>query len=143
MRTHLAHVEYQGLGRLFCGTGEEDSTRESCSDLADRLNAELEARTQALESSRQQLRTLDDTLDWIIATLSRPELLIPVKPLHYRIDGVNQVVLPNQPGQDLNFCHFSFSAPHPRQGVLMRITYPVADLLPRQTITQNMELGLG
>ncbi len=138
LRTQLAHLEHQGLGQVFCGDSGEPQG-ESCAHLAARLAGRLKARQEALSQSRRRLLTLDDTLAWIADTLAEPDNLVDVDALDYRVDSVNQLVGPDQPGEDLHLCHFRFTAPHPRQGVILRVSYPVAEVLPRSVLTREIE----
>ncbi|WP_303783476.1 hypothetical protein [Azovibrio restrictus] len=137
LRTQLAHLEHQGIGDMFSEEGGAPQGEEGAqlASLAERLRE----RQEALNQSRQRLLTLDDTLAWIAATLMEPEGLVEVDGLDYRINSFNQRVGPDQPGEDVHFRHFRFHAPHPRQGVVLRLRYPLADLLPRSALTREIE----
>lgn len=138
LRTQLAHLEHRGIGDIFCG---ESSTApvEDCTQLAARLEERIKARQAALSQSRQRLLTLDDTLAWVAERLGAPDELVEVDSLDYRVDSVNQLVGPGQSGEDLHLCHFRFTAPHPRQGVILRVSYPVMELLPKNILTREIE----
>jgi hypothetical protein len=131
LRAQLAHVENRGLGQAFHGeeNGTAPSPTGSPDSLHDRLAARLEAREAALAQARRRLLTLDDTLAWIVALLAHPETLVDVDGLDYRINALNQVVGPEIAGETVHFTHFGFTAPHPRQGVIVRVVFPCAALL--------------
>lgn len=133
LRTQQAHLVHRGIGDMF----GDDTPSEEHAQLA-RLAERIRARQAALTQSRQRLLTLDDSLAWIATHLMTPEQLLEVNGLDYRINGVNQVVGPDEPGIDVHFNHFRCHAPHPRQGVLLRIVYPVAELLPRSELTAEI-----
>ncbi len=137
LRTRQAHLEHRGIGDMFGDEGG-DARGEDSAQLAS-LAERIRERQEALSQSRQRLLTLDDTLAWIAASLMEPEGLVEVDGLDYRINSVNQRVGPDQPGEDVHFRHFRFHAPHPRQGVVLRLRYPVADLLPRSALTREIE----
>jgi len=133
LRTQQAHLEHQGIGDIFCDeSGAPVDTSEA-------LAAQIKSHQAPLGESRQRLLTLDDTLTWIATTLQTPQQLVEVKSLDYRVNSLNQQVPPDQPGEDLHFSHFSFTAPHPRRGVILRVSYPTAELLPKSTLTQEIE----
>lgn len=129
LRAQLAHVETRGLGQAFHGEENGTAPSDSPDSLRERLAARLEAREAALTQARRRLLTLDDTLAWIAALLDHPETLVDVDGLDYRINALNQVVGAEVAGENVHFTHFGFTAPHPRQGVIVRVVFPTAALL--------------
>lgn len=139
LRAHLSHVEQQGLGQVFCNGDEAPEPGEDCASLAERLAARLQVRQNDLSQAQRRLLTLDDTLNWVIQNLSRPDNLVDVDAIDYRVDSVNQLVGPEQAGQALHFSHFRFTAPNARQGVILRVRYPIAEMIPRSELSREIE----
>ena len=138
LRTQLAQLENQGIGRMF-SSEEGDPPDEDNDEMVARLQEQLRCRQAALSQSRQRLLTLDDTLAWIAQTLQTPETLVEVEGLDYRVNSVNQLVGGDQPGEELHFRHFSFTAPHPRQGIILPVSFPVDELLPKSFLTREID----
>lgn len=142
LRTQLAHLQHQGLGDAFCQS-RSDAPAEPCTDQAERLAERLKSNQAALHQARESIRNLDDTLTWVASSLAQPDTLVTVERRDYRVDSVNQLLTPNQPGQDLHFTHLRFENPQPRQGVILKVSYPVSELLPRSAMTREIERFFG
>lgn len=131
LKTHLSQLQRQGLGEVF---SSEDNTNPTI-----RLSTQLKEREAALSNAHRQLLTLDDALDWIVERLSKPDDLIDIDHLHYRINSVNQQIGPEESGTDLHLIHASITAPTPRQGVLFKVRYPCRDLIPKTVLNQEID----
>ncbi|MDR1349834.1 MAG: hypothetical protein LBJ59_03450 [Zoogloeaceae bacterium] len=140
LRAQLAYHGQQGLGEILAiSTPEEDAAEEGVApETPESLARQLAESQAALKAAGEPLQNLENTLEWIIQRLADPARLLNMQTLRYRINNVNQVVTDDQPGVDLCFCHFSVHAPTPRQGILLRVTYPVDELLPRRQIAAQM-----
>jgi hypothetical protein len=148
LRAQLAYRGQQGMMRILAeeNTGEGEATEgeateegEAAASTQEDLAQQLQASQAALETAHLPLRSLEDTLEWIAQTLAAPEALLHMQDLDYRIDNANQVVAADQEGQDLHLRRFSVTAPTPRSGVLLRIVYPVGELLPRRQMAADLE----
>jgi hypothetical protein len=146
LRAQLACHGQGGLGEILTLAAPEEVADEAADEKADAeenadtsaapgaLWRQLEESLAALKARNEPLQDLENTLRWVIERLADPARLLNAQTLRYRINRVNQVVADDQPGLDLCFCHFSVHAPTPRQGVLLRVVYPVEELLPRRRI---------
>jgi hypothetical protein len=137
LRAQLAYYGQQGLGEILTPSAVEDAARPA-PETPETLARQLAESQAALKAAGEPLQDLENTLAWIIQRLDDPARLLGLQTLCYRINNVNQVVADDQPGVDLRFCHFNVHAPTPRQGVLLRVTYPVDELLPRRQLAAQM-----
>ncbi|MDR0735681.1 MAG: hypothetical protein LBF51_02410 [Zoogloeaceae bacterium] len=137
LRAQLAYHGQREAGEMAVSMAE-DAAAEPAPEALETLKRQLAESQAALKAASEPLQNLEDTLDWIIERLADPAKLLNIQMLNYRINNVNQVVTDDRPGADLRFCHFSVHAPTPRQGILLRVAYPVGELLPRRQLAAQM-----
>jgi hypothetical protein len=135
LRTQLAYCGQQGLSRGL--PGEDAAERASPASTPEALNQQLT--TLQAEAGNHPMQTLEDTLEWVAQSLSAPEELLRMRSLEYHIDNANQVTAAGEDGRDLCLRHFSVTMPNPQAGVLLRVVYPIDELLPRRQIAADME----
>ncbi|MDR2625075.1 MAG: hypothetical protein LBC37_01945 [Zoogloeaceae bacterium] len=136
LRAQLAyHAQQEESGKTPPPATKDEKTPP---ETQESLTRQLEASEAALKSAGEPLQDLEHTLEWILLRLADPAQLLNLQTLNYRINNVNQAVGDDQPGADLRFCHFSVHAPTPRQGILLRVVFPVAELLPRRPFAEQV-----
>ncbi|MDR2637645.1 MAG: hypothetical protein LBB55_04840 [Zoogloeaceae bacterium] len=107
-------------------------------DTRERLQREQETLLQASAP-----RSLEDTLAWVAQNLLAPETLIAITPCDLRVDHLNRILSPEEEGHLLHLCRFSVSAPTAREGVLLRVRYPIAEIIPRAQLREQIERLFG
>lgn len=135
LRTHLSQLQRQGLGEVFSSEGDDENNISPTV----RLSTRIREREATLANTRRQLLTLDDSLDWIVESLSKPDNLIDIDQRHYRINSVNQQIGPEESGTDLHLIHASITAPTSRQGVLFKVRYSCRDLIPKTVLDKEID----
>ncbi|MDR3159067.1 MAG: hypothetical protein LBU11_08695 [Zoogloeaceae bacterium] len=136
LRAQLAyHGQQEESGET---TPSATKNEETPPETQESLTRQLEESQAALKTVDEPLQDLESTLKWIIQRLADPAQLLNLQILSYRVNNVNQVVADDQPGANLRFCHFSVHAPTPRQGILLRVAYPVDELLPRRPFAEQV-----
>ncbi|GHT91674.1 hypothetical protein AGMMS49545_08030 [Betaproteobacteria bacterium] len=133
LRAQLAYSGQQGLGNFLADESASDAGMPN--DLAHQLLASQ----SALRTAHPPLQSLENTLEWIIETLSAPDALLHMQNLDYRVDKANQVIAAEEEGLDVHLRHFAVTAPTPRSGVLLRIVYPSDELLPRRQMATDLD----
>jgi hypothetical protein len=134
LRTQLAYCEQQGSSRVSPNNDTaEEAPPASTPETLTRQLAALQA-----ETGNRPLQSLEDTLEWVAQTLSAPEELLRMRSLEYHIDNTNQVTAVEEEGRTLRLRHFSVTTPNPQAGVLLRVVYPINELLPRRQIAADV-----
>ncbi|MDR0997285.1 MAG: hypothetical protein LBL69_06460 [Zoogloeaceae bacterium] len=101
-----------------------------------RIEQDLEDRQTRLHTLR--LPNLDEEMAVIAGPLAKPEVLMPIDEKSVRIDATNRLVADDAPGTTVRFHEFGVHAPEEKRGVILRLCVPAAELLSRQTLTDNL-----
>lgn len=145
----LRQLAREARSRLDARYGEEKMQREENAMLRTKLAyfdldpLESEAMRQRLHTLARKPTSLEDTFVWVMQILSDPASLLPISCFEAGVDRANRLLPPGAEGRHLRLCRCRVSVPGVHEGVLLRVSYPTAELLSREGMRKRFELLFG
>ncbi|MCL2022661.1 MAG: hypothetical protein FWG81_11580 [Betaproteobacteria bacterium] len=147
----LRQLAREARGKLDARRREGKMRREESAMLRTRLARsdlsphEIETTTQRLKklSLENMPSSLEDTLAWVTQILSDPASLMRITPFEAGVDRMNRLLPPGAEGRHLSLCRCRVTVPALHEGILLRVSYPVAELLSRAGMRKRFELLFG